>query len=169
VARQHDPRAVPLFDAIAGLDTPDAAGIDETAPISMRETAAADPSPPDPLLPHDLGGSGRQRHATRTPLSVAAAAGLLVAAIAAGILARPNHSQPVPSASPIRAVAAAPPAAETVAVPPRPPSVLGDARTRRAPRDEQSVSRVPRTPRRSTAPTPRAHTAVGNPADEFAP
>jgi hypothetical protein len=170
MARRQNPWAVPLFDAIAGLDTPDTAGIDDTAPLRLSETApppTAAPTPADEVPRHDLGRSPRRRRATPRSVVVAGTVGLLVATIAAGSLTRGNHSQPTPGATPLAAHATD--AAETDGVASaRPRSPHRAVRTRTAPRQRWGVSRVPRLSARSTAPR-RASAAVGDAADEFAP
>ena len=170
MARRQDPPAVPLFDAIADLDTPDAAGTDDTTPLGLSETApppAAAPTPAGRVPRHDFGRSPRRRRATPRSVVVTGTMGLVVAAIAAGTLTRGNRSPPAPGATPPAAHATE--AAETgAAAPPRPLSPHRAAHTRTAPRQDRSAGRVPRLSARSTAPG-RAPATVGDPAGEFAP
>lgn len=100
---------------------------------------------------------------------ITGAAGVLIAAIAAGTLARPNRSQRSTIVTPPPA-ASAPGAAKTeTAASPRPSARGGVADTRPDPLRTPKVSQAPRASARSATLTRRAPVAVGSPAGEFAP
>ena len=171
MARNPKVEALPLFDAIAGLDNPPTepgrpAG-DDTAPVPL-------PEPTTPDTPRHARPERRRRgrlHA-RPPAAAIVVAAILTAAVTVGLLTRPG--QPPPPTT--RVAAATPPIPATPPPPTMRPPVKQHGRRRHAPIITHPKAEKPaRTPPPTRVPrqvaTRRHPTAlrVGSPVGEFAP
>ena len=173
MARTPKVEELPLFDAIAGLDTPptdpDHPAADDTTPVALPEPTSTEA--PVEARPERRRRVGRP---ARPPAAVLCVAAILTAAVTVGLLTRPGaSSRPTPP----RITAAIPPPVPAAPPPPRTrpravkprtgrgapgatrPAVVKPVRTLPPPRLSRQVARRPQ----RRAPT------VGSAVGEFAP
>lgn len=172
MAPRLDPRAVPLFDAIARLDSPDPPEAEATPPAETVPVAlpAPDPTPsaPAPDLPERAqpaawGRVSEWGRPTRRHIVLTGGAGLVLTALVAGLLTRPTDTAPSPTATAAGALDLIHPAAIT-----SPPDPAAGSRSRAAPRPPAPRVAFTR-PTRAPRPARRARRVAGSAAGEFAP